>query len=282
MARKQLCVHIFMLFLFLFFAGVGESFGDTNKPASIIKSLEKNMVLIPAGEFTMGGEGAENEYPPHRVYLDAFYIGKYEVAFEEYLAYCKDTGYSEPIEPFFLQPDESMLGPTKPVMNVRRNEAEAFCQWLSGKTGKHYRLPSEAEWEKAARGGLEEMEYPWGDDPPKTGKVYRVNYGPGVNHFVWKKDGYEYTAPVGSYPPNGYGLHDMAGNVWEWCQDWYDDKYYEKSPSNNPRGPDKSWNGVIRGGCFGSGPEHLRCSKRQPMSPKTDDHLLGFRIARDP
>ncbi|HEU19923.1 MAG TPA: formylglycine-generating enzyme family protein [Deltaproteobacteria bacterium] len=257
---------------------------DTTQQNAIIETIEKNMILIPAGEFIMGGEAAKNETPIHKVHLDAYCIGKYEVTFEEYELYCRETGYNLPVDPrVFLQPDPSMIGPKMPVINVARGEAERFCQWLSEKTGKNYRLPTEAEWEKAARGGLNEKEYPWGDEEPWANRVYRANYGPGLNQeFVWKKDGYAYTAPVGTYPPNGYGLHDVAGNVWEWCRDWYDAAYYEKSPYRNPMGPDTGFRGVIRGGCYSSKAEHLRCATRLPLSPGTFDQLVGFRVARDP
>lgn len=250
----------------------------------ILERIENNMVLIPAGEFLMGGDMAANEYPPHKVYLDNYFIGKYEVTFEEYETYCRETGYNVPVDPqCFLQPDPSMLGATMPVMNVARSEAKAYCKWLSKKSGKHYRLPTEAEWEKAARGGLDEKEYPWGNEDPWADRIYRANYGPGLNQsFVWGKDGYQHTAPVGAYPPNGYGLYDMAGNVWEWCQDWYDSKYYEQSPAVNPEGPSKGFRGVIRGGCYSSKKSHLRCATRVALSPDTLDHLVGFRIARDP
>jgi len=251
---------------------------------ALITRIEHNMVQIPSGEFTMGGNEATDECPPHKVYLDAFYIGKYETTFEEYEAFCHDTGYGIPIDPRYgAQPDPSMLGPTLPVMNVTRDEAERFCKWLSQKTGRRYRLPTEAEWEKAARGGLEKKTFPWGDDPPSEAGVFRANYGPSFDHFTWKKDGYEYSAPVGTYPPNGYGLHEMAGNLWEWCSDGYERTYYRDSPYKNPQGPHPrdDLRGIIRGGCYGSGNNHLRCAKRHAIHPSNQAFLIGFRIARD-
>jgi len=251
---------------------------------TIITQIEQNMVRIPEGEFIMGGNEAANEYPPHKVYLDAFYIGKYEVTFEEYEAFCRDIGHSISVDPRYgFQPDPSMLGPTLPVMNVTRDEAELFCKWLSKKTGRRYRLPTEAEWEKAARGGLVKKTFPWGNEPPSEEEVFRANYGPGVDHFIWKRDGYEYSAPVGMYPPNGYGLYDMAGNLWEWCYDGYERTYYRDSPYKNPQGPQprNDLRGIIRGGCYGSAYKHLRCAKRHAIYPSNQDFLIGFRIARD-
>jgi sulfatase modifying factor 1 len=251
---------------------------------TILTQIENNMVRIPEGEFIMGGNETADETPPHKVYLDAFYIGKYEVTFEEYEAFCHDSGHSIPVDPRYgAQPDPSMLGPTLPVMNVSRDEAERFCQWLSKNTGKKFRLPTEAEWEKAARGGLEKKTYPWGNEPPAEEEVFRANFGPGLDHFVWKKDGYEYSAPVATYPPNGYGLYDMAGNLWEWCYDGYERTYYRDSPYKNPQGPQPRGNpkGIIRGGSYGSASKHLRCAKRYAIHSGNRDCLVGFRIARD-
>jgi len=277
-------IAVIITLLFSFGILVYNSGADDRKvTGKMIASIENNMVLIPAGEFLMGGQNAANESPQHKVYLDVFYIGKYEVTFEEYEEFCSDAGYNRPVDPQYgyQPPDEDMVGDRMPVMNVTRDDTEAFCAWLSKKTGKHYRLPTEAEWEKAARGGLTCKEYPWGNESPDAGDIYRANYGPGLNHFVWKKDGYENTAPVGSYPPNGYGLHDMAGNVWEWVQDEYRSDYNIKSSYKNPNGQTKSLSGIIRGGCFSSKSEHLRCAKRYAIRPGSCSFLMGFRIARD-
>jgi sulfatase modifying factor 1 len=258
---------------------------------SIIQQIENNMVLIPAGEFLMGGNLAFFEQPLHKVFVDAFYINKYEVTFEEYETFCKETGWRLPVDPDFKYErtfNDKMYGAQLPVVMVTRNDAEEFCRWISKKTGRNYRLPTEAEWEKGARGGLENKLYPWGNEEPDDSGIYRANYGPGFGHNEWKKDGYEYTAPVGSYPPNGYGLYDMAGNVWEWVSDWFDDNYYSISPYKNPRGPaepavglDAGARGILRGGCYSSSADHLRCAKRYGLFPKGESSLMGFRIARE-
>jgi sulfatase modifying factor 1 len=278
---------IFIFILFLFLPSIALSTSDAgNKKGQkeIIDQIESNMVFIPAGEFLMGGQGAAIEIPQHKVYLGPFHIGKYEVTFEEYKEFCIETdrkmiltncerGYQLP---------EGLFGKNKPVINVSRYDAEAYCEWLCRKTGDHYRLPTEAEWEKAARGGAESKEYPWGNEAPSADGIYRANYGPSLNHFVWGQDGYEYTAPVGSYPPNGYGLYDMAGNLWEWVQDRFSRDYYRKSQYKNPKGPDRGSQGIIRGGCYGSSLEHLRCAKRYPIHPTSAGQLTGFRIVRAP
>jgi len=278
-------IFVFMLFLVFLCINIPTSNADDRKgQREIIDQTEANMVLIPAGEFLMGGRVAYYERPQHKVFIDAFYIGKYEVTFEEYLAFCDDTGWRLPVDPKFQyghQPPKEMLAPEMPVVKVTRKDAEAFCRWLSKKTGKHYRLPTEAEWEKAARGELVGKEYPWGNEAPDRDNIYMANYGPGFFHTEWIRDGYEYTAPVGSFPPNGYGLHDMAGNVWEWVQDWFADDYYSNSPYKNPRGPAEGTEGIIRGGCYSSGSRHLRCAKRYSIDSGNDSPLLGFRIARD-
>lgn len=293
MSSRLMLVIAVVFFLFMAYAMKedGKSHVCAKDSAFIIQQIENNMVRIPAGEFLMGGGLAFFEQPQHKVFLDAFYINKYEVTFEEYETFCKETGHVLPVTPDFKYErklNDKMYGPKMPVVLVSRNDAEAFCRWVSKKTGQKYRLPTEAEWEKAARGGLEDKVYPWGNEPPDDAGIYRANYGPGYGHNEWKRDGHEYTAPVGSYPPNGYGLYDMAGNVWEWAKDWFDDDYYANSPYKDPRGPaepavglDAGARGVLRGGCYSSSADHLRCAKRYGLYPKGDSSLMGFRIARE-
>jgi len=282
---QRFWIAVFITVLFSFGILVYSSGADDRRVTDgMIASIGNNMVLIPAGEFLMGGFGAADENPTHKVYLDDYYIGKYEVSFEEYENFCRETGRELLIVDFRFgyELPKSLIGGKKPIMNTSREDAEAYCAWLSKKTGKQYRLPTEAEWEKAARGGMDGKEYPWGNEPPDSGGTYRANFGPGINQFLWKRDGYENTAPVGSYPPNGYGLHDVAGNVWEWCQDRYGSDYYSKSPYQNPKGPSDGLFGVIRGGCYSNSSEYLRCAQRYSIHPTTHNFLIGFRIVRDP
>ena len=218
------------------------------------------MRLIPAGEFQMGSnDGRSNEKPVHTVYLDAFYMDKYEVTVGQYKKFIQATGHRA--LPYWV----SKYSPTDnhPVVGVSWDDAQAYCKWA----GK--RLPTEAEWEKAARGGLVGKKYPWGDSIDSSKANYNRNVGS--------------TTPVGKYAPNGYGLYDMAGNVWEWCSDWYDNNYYSSSPRNNPPGAASGQFRVVRGGSW-SGLDYLmRAAIRYSDDPYFMFINIGFRccVARD-
>ena len=225
---------------------------------------------IPKGEFLMGdnfndGEGAIDEQPVHTVYLDAYKMSKYEVTFQQYDTFCESTGRNKPNDNRFGRGDH-------PVIYVTWDDARAFCDWLSRETGKNIHLPTEAQWEKAAR-GTDRRKYPWGNT---TLSCDLANYEPCVKH----------TMPVGSYPGgvSPYGVYDMAGNVYEWCYDWYDAGYYSISSKNNPTGPSTGGVHVCRGGGYLSYAEKLRCCNRTsyptPNSPDIHVHL-GFRICWD-
>ena len=269
----------------------GKDEPDLAKDEIVWKKDGAKMVLIPAGEFQMGTDSSEipelvrwakkwfsqaktswfeNETPRHTVYLDAFYMDKYEVTVGQYKKFIKETGHR-------ALPDRvSVFSPTDnhPVVGVSWDDAQAYCKWA----GK--RLPTEAEWEKAARGGLVGKKYPWGDsDPDGT----QCNFADKNADFDWSDknvdDGYKYTAPVGSFPPNGYGLHDMAGNVFEWCSDWYDKNYYSSSSRKNPSGPASGKHfRDCRGGSWGSLPNFMRASSRSDGgSAYYAGRSIGFR-----
>jgi formylglycine-generating enzyme required for sulfatase activity len=197
-----------------------------------------SMILIPAGEFLMGSyEGYDNEKPVHTVYLDDFYMDKYEVTNAQYKRFMEATTHKAS---YWLN-DLKYNAPDQPVVGVNWEDATAYALWA----GK--RLPTEAEWEKSARGRLEFKLYVWGNDwpPPKgSGNFADETYIDGYN------DGYAYTAPVGKFPPNGYGLYDMDGNVEEWCADWYGKDYYANSPKDNPKGPSSGYAKMSRFGSF--------------------------------
>ena len=217
------------------------------------------MVLIPAGEFWMGSEdGGSDEKPRRRVYLDAFYIDRYEVTNAHYGRFMQATGRGAPSE----WNSTSFNGPTQPVVGVDWHDAEAYCKWA----GK--RLPTEAEWEKAAR-GTDGRKYPWGDqwDPSRANS---------------SESKLAKTAPVGSYPTgvSPYGAHDMAGNVWEWVADWYDANYYQRAPSRNPKGPESGQARALRGGSWFFRSGHLRSSGRSAFDPTDRDDGLGFRCSQ--
>lgn len=188
--------------------------------------IPEGMVLIPAGEFEMGSNKADwDEKPSHTVYVDAFYMDIHEVTIGEYNQFVKETGH-RPLPPWV-----SKYSPTDkhPAVCVSWHDAMAYAKWA----GK--RLPTEAEWERAARGGLKGKLYPWGDTTPDGTQCNFADKNAIKSHADQNADdGYEWNAPVGSYPPNAYGLYDMAGNVWEWCLDAHDPNFYSNSPHKNP------------------------------------------------
>lgn len=246
-------------------------------PAEITGQDGAPMVLVPAGPFPMGvpagdRDGGRDEYPRHEVYLDAFYIDKYEVTNGRYLAFVKATGHRVPQNPKNptrnlwqgVAISESLTD--RPVINVDWYDAEAYCKWA----GK--RLPTEAEWEKAAK-GTEDRRFPWGNVEP-TAK--HLNYN---QQWIGEKT----LMPVGSYEAgkSPYGAYDMAGNVWEWVADWYDPSYYEKSPAKNPKGPATGTHKVIRSSGWQVETPLVRIFTRVKSDPTTRNESTGFRCAKD-
>jgi formylglycine-generating enzyme required for sulfatase activity len=246
------------------------------------------MVKIPEGSFLMGsGSGDSYEWPVHEVYLDGFLIDKYEVTNTAFCAFLNDMGNQEEGGTVWLdtesafclienrdgsyQPKEGF--DLYPVVEVTWYGARAYARWA----GK--RLPTEAEWEKAVRGGLVQSDYPWGNDKPQG----QVNYsGYGGELLEQMPDFYDGRGPlpVGSFIANGYGLYDMVSNVFEWCADWYSADYYRVSPTNNPQGPEDGQERVVRMGSWHSTAWGLRCSGRYYMPPQDSNNSLGFRCAR--
>ena len=245
---------------------------------------EYPLVKVKAGEFTMGSnKGDSDEKPIHRVYLDAFMMGKYPVTNEEFKVFVDDGGYNNQdywtkegwkwkeeeniSEPEYWY-DGKWNRPNFPVVGVSWYEAAAYANWLSKKNGRIYRLPTEAQWEKAAR-GADGREYPWGDEFDK-------------NNCNSSEGGLDRTSPVGIFP-NGkspYGCMDMAGNVWEWCSDWFEEDYYKKSPKKNPRGPENGSDRVLRGGFWGFVAPNCRAAYRFCDGPASRDYDVGFRLLR--
>lgn len=230
------------------------------------------MVLILAGEFIMGSQarkGPSNEFPQHEIYLDAYYINKYDVTNQEFAKFVNKTGYSA--EGSWR--DYAKMGREKhPVIDVSWNDALAYCKWAGG------RLPTEAEWEKAARGAGGE-EYPWGWI--FDGEECNWFKGPAVSGMadIYMGRG---TTPVDSFPSGAspYGCLDMAGNVCQWCNDWYDKAYYHNSPSKNPKGPSNGKCRVYRGGSWFNEAYYLRCAYRAWRSPYHGLKVIGFRVCR--
>jgi formylglycine-generating enzyme required for sulfatase activity len=230
-----------------------------------VKPPEGAMVVVPAGEFMMGSAaGDSDEQPEHKVYLDSFSMDVYEVTVGQYAAFLQAKGIDPPSD---WKTMNQSANQKRPIANVDSTDASAYCKWA----GK--RLPTEAEWEKAAR-GTDGRLYPWGNDAPTP---LHANFGKPEwnNHAV--------LAPVGSFEAgkSPYGIYDMAGNVWEWVNDWYDYNYYKSSPSQNPTGPSKGGTKAIRGGSWYSNPRAIRSANRSLISP-TDQGLNGFRCAKTP
>lgn len=289
---------------------------DPNPPAG--------MVLIPAGSFAMGdafGEGDSEEFPQHTVNVSPFYMDIYDVTkalWDEVKAFNGGNGYTY---------SNTGLGkaPNHPVHTVdwydvvkwcnARSEREGLtpCYSSSGavyRTGidsnvvcnwsaNGYRLPTEAEWEKAARSGAANARFPWTDYTNKISWAkanyyastnnfkhdysYDLSGGTGAFHSTFATGGEPYTSPVDYFAPNGYGLHDMAGNVWQWCWDWYDSAYYSSSPGTDPRGPASSpvARRIVRGGSWYINPAfYLRVANRSDRYPVNANYTTGFRCAR--
>jgi sulfatase modifying factor 1 len=229
-----------------------------------IKIIEPVMARIPEGWFAMGcASGREDEKPVHRVWVDAFELGAYQVTNAEYGCFLAATGAAPPKHWQDANFDDARM----PVVAVPWDEAAGYCEWLSGATGKLYRLPTEAEWERAARGGVEGLLYPWGDAGAEMVPDYarRWKLGP---------------EPVGLYAANAYGLYNLGDNVHEWCADWYDDSYYEHSPERNPRGPVSGSRRASRGGSWRHHIKVTRTAARSSIPPELQYADYGFRVAR--
>ena len=249
---------------------------STNTPTpeigSFIESDGVTMMFVPAGEFSMGSEsGSDDEKPIHSVTLDAYYIDKYEVTNAAYKR-CVDAGGCEPPKQsssytrsaYYSNPEFDEY----PVIYVDWNMANAYCEWRGPSTGSgQARLPTEAEWEKAAR-GLDGRTYPWGENVDCD----KANYNRCVGDIT----------KVGSYLDgvSPYGLYDMAGNVWEWVADWYDSEYYANSPSSNPLGPSSGQYRVLRGGSWDVNDNGVRSAYRVGVTPDVIYYGVGFRCAR--
>lgn len=224
------------------------------------RPLPLDWVDIPGRVFLMGSIEEDpaahlDEFPQHLVYLDGYRINRYLVTNQQY-AQCVQAGMCEKPSPAIDDPKKAH----HPVVKVTWEDAQAFCEWNGG------RLPTEAEWEMAARGGLTGALYPWGDEID----CQLANYGDCLGD----------TSPVDSHAPNGYGLHDMAGNVYEWVADWYDGSYYRYSPEENPGGPAKGENRVIRGGSWGEDQRSMRVALRHWNLPAYPQNFIGFRCAQ--
>jgi sulfatase modifying factor 1 len=275
--------------------------------------LAKDYPQLPRKRF----EKLQDEAPAHRVRISrAFWLGAHEVTVGQFRLFVEATGfvpesikdgtggygYRKDYDPSTTErgdafegrdPRYSWLNPgfaqtdSHPVVNITYADALAFAEWLSQREGRRYRLPTEAEWEYAARAGTH-TRYHSGDDPASLLKVANVfDAASAVNWVRWKdmaltgSDGYAFTSPVGSFAPNAWGLFDMHGNAWEWVSDWHGDDYYAKSPAVDPQGPASGDVRVRRGGSWHTWPFYARASYRNYNAESSRYTLLGFRLVRE-
>nr|WP_321409939.1 formylglycine-generating enzyme family protein [uncultured Carboxylicivirga sp.] len=230
-----------------------------------IAQKDSAMAIIPGGEYLIGNnmQNGLGFSPEHKVKIDSFLIDKYEVTNREYLIFCKETGYQLPE---FWNTKTFKSGedfPDYPVVGINYGDAKKYAEWV----GK--RLPTEAEWEIAARGELIGKDFPNGDQSDQERAKQETT--------EWQN----LIEPVGSYQPNGYGLYDMSGNVWEWTADRFSETYYVESEYENPQGPQQGSNRVIRGGSWHSGAMCKKVFYRKGLISNWCDYAVGFRCAKN-
>lgn len=275
--------------------------------------LPDNMLYIAGGTFSMGSDDSEasgDEKPIHSVTLSDFYMGKYEVTVAEFKAFVDATSYKTDAE----KADGSYVydnagnwtkkagvnwrhdcqGNTRssseynhPVVHVSWNDAKAYCAWLTKTLNKTYGLPTEAQWEYAARAKGKAHKYAWGNATNPTNGANVADETAKSKYSSWSifsgyTDNYVYTCPVAASGINDIGLYGMSGNVWEWCEDWYDSDYYKNSPTSNPTGPIDGADRVLRGGSWNFNAQNVRCAIRNYDTPDYRNSICGFRVVRIP
>jgi sulfatase modifying factor 1 len=230
---------------------------------SPVPALEPLMQRIPEGWFWMGSdEGRDDEKPRHRVWVDAFELAAFQTTNEQYSGFLEATRHAKPLS----WGDPNFNHAMQPVVAVSWLDAVAYCHWLRRAYGKHYRLPTEAEWERAALGDTENATYPWGECPPEELPDYANRWKTGPEQ-------------VGLYSPNAYGLFNLGDNVHEWCADWYDTGYYAYSAEQNPRGPLTGSRRASRGGSWRHHIKVTRTAARSSIPPEFKYADYGFRVA---
>jgi formylglycine-generating enzyme required for sulfatase activity len=232
---------------------------------SALHEAAPQLVTIPAGWFLMGSDtGQDNERPVHRVWINAFQMSVHQVTNTEYGVFLRSEAKLAP--PFFQDP--AFSHPQKPVVGVSWFEATEYCAWLRSVTGHSFGLPTEAQWERAARGGAEGRVFPWGDAPPESLPNYATRWETGPE-------------PVGQSAPNAFGLFDICANVHEWCSDWFSPDYYAVSPERNPCGAESGIRRSSRGGSWRHHIKVTRCAARSSIPPYLQYADYGFRVACD-
>ena len=236
--KESILLKIKVLFIFIIFFLLN---------LDSLHSIEEKMVLIPAGSFLMGGDTEEDQKPIHLVFLDAFYIDRFETTQKDFK---KSMGYNP----------SRHINANSPVENVDWFEADEYCKKIKK------RLPTEAEWEKAAR-GKKKTKYYWGNN---------IN-----SNFAWyNRNSRRKTHPIGKKKPNDYGLFDISGNVWEWVSDWFEKDYFKFSPFSNPKGPKTGIFKTLKGGSWSNDPNYLTIGYRMVYGPEGKDEYIGFRCAQ--
>lgn len=226
--------------------------------------MTPRFVAIPGGGFLMGSDaGQDDERPVHRVHVDAFEMSAYPVTRMEYAAFLDDTQHEQPRD----WQDPAFTGADLPVVGVSWNDAVAYCAWRAGR-GSAERLPTEAEWERAARGGIDGAAFPWGDDVPS----WIPAGGRGPLAGPW---------PVTLGAPNAFGVYGIAANVHEWCADWHASDYYASAPGANPAGPPSGCRRASRGGSWRHAVTISRSAARSKIDPSFRYTDYGFRTVRD-
>lgn len=246
------------------------------------KAIEPEMIFVDGGTFTMGNpNGDMDEKPPHKVTLNDFYISKFEITVAQYKMFCEDTGKEFPAAPsnvpdprtgedWYYEHDNVEKWVWKddlPIVNVSWNDAMEYCKWLSEYSGRKYRLPTEAEWEFAARGGNKSKNY-----------IYSGSNNPFDVAWFDESTSESGLRKVGTLKPNELGIYDMSGNASEWCYDFYDMKYYGKSAPKNPKGPTEGQFRVIRGGSWYFVSDMAEITTRDGPKPSTSNWYYGFRV----
>ena len=300
---------LFIAFFIWLISNKNYLYFDQREPQKVtVPFSEPKMVQVQGGTFKMGSNENDDEKPVHSVTVSSFSMGIYEVTLAQFKSFVEDTGYKTDAETNnssyawdgkalvekkgvnWRHDEEGIVRAdlNYPVIHVSWNDATAYSKWLSQKTGKNYRLPTEAEWEYAAGNGVKHTKFSWGNNNP-SGKV-----GGNVADETAKKkfsdwsifegysDGYIFSAPVGSFNANELGLYDMTGNVWEWCSDWYDGNYYKNSPAQNPQGPSTGSIRVLRGGSWNDYGRDCRSSLRGNITPVFRYNSGGFRLVSVP
>ena len=282
------CYIVLYAFVFVLFGGCEKSADETVPPSALDKFI--HIVEVSGGEFNMGStDGQENEKPVHDVYLDSFCMSAFEITYKQFIQFLNEEGVHEDgsknqelyinlqddvcpvkyVEEFCIVSDNKEEIENSPASFVTWYGAKAFCDWMTKKFGRNFRLPTEAQWEYAARGG-------------QSSKGFIYSGSEELDEIAWYWENADMSSHVvGLKKANELGLYDLSGNVYEWCSDVFADDYYNLSPKKNPTGPYVGFHRVIRGGCYGNNPFECRSACRSKETPEKGFGYIGFRVVCD-